>query len=77
MQYDIGEAANTLQTGGAVKIGKNGPDTFRSPDGTLRRIAQQGVDPVVAEQMGQGAASNITAADDQKFLHDGILPDSG
>ena len=77
MQYDVGQAADAFQADGAVKISKNWPDAYRSPDGTLRRIAQQRIDPEMSEQMGQGASSNITAADDQKFLHHGILPDSG
>ena len=76
MQHDVGQTANALQAGGAIKIGKQGAGAAGTPDRQLRRVAQQGEDPIMAEQMGQGSASHITAADDQKFLHGAILPDS-
>ena len=35
-----------------IKISKNRPDSRHTPVGKLLRIAQQGVDPVMAEQVG-------------------------
>lgn len=77
MQHNVGQSANAFQLGGMVKIAEDWPHTASSPGSELRRVTQQGVDPVVAKQVGQSAAGNITATDDQKFLHDAILPDSG
>jgi hypothetical protein len=36
-----------------------------APVSALRGVAQQGIDPVVADQAGQGAASHVAAANDQ------------
>jgi hypothetical protein len=76
MQHDVGQTANAPQTGGTIKIGKQGAGAAGAPERKLRRVTQQGEDPIMAEQTGQGSASHITAADDQKFLHGAILPDS-
>jgi len=46
-----------------------------APEGALGRVAQQRENTVMAAQAGQDAAGNVTAADDQKFLHCAILPD--
>lgn len=65
MQDNIGQARNPLQRFGPIKVGQNGAGAGGTPGTKLRRIAQQGEDPIAADQMGHGAAGNISAADDQ------------
>ena len=76
MQHDVGQTANASQAGGTIKIGKEGAGAPGAPECKLRWVTQQGEDPIMAEQTGQGSSSHIPAADDQKFLHGAILPDS-
>ena len=76
MQHDVGQTANASQAGGTIKIGKEGAGAPGTPNRKLRWVTQQGEDPIMAEQTGQGSSSHIPAADDQKFLHGAILPDS-
>ena len=52
MQHDVGQAANALQTGGTIKIGKDGAGAMIAPESALLRIAQQGEDAEMAEQTG-------------------------
>ena len=54
----------------------DGSGSVGAPESELRGVAQQGEYPIMSEQAGQDSASNITTADDQKFLHGAILPDS-
>ena len=65
MQYDVGQPGKAMQAGGTIQIGKNGAGAAGAPEGELRRIAQQGENPIMAEQAGQDAAGNISTPDDQ------------
>ena len=57
-------------------ISKDRTGAPAAPESELLRIAYQCEDAVVAEQVWQQTAGNISTADDQKFLHCAILPDS-
>jgi hypothetical protein len=52
MQHDVGQAANALQTGRPIEVGKDGVGAMIAPESALHRIAQQGEDPKMAEQTG-------------------------
>ena len=65
MNNDLGKAGNTLQGVGAIEVGKYRYAALLTPESDLRRIANQGVNAVMAEQSGQETAGNISAADDQ------------
>ena len=65
MQYDVGKSGNTLQGLRTVKVSEQRTRAVLAPEGELRRIAQQREDPIMTEQARQGAAGDITAADDQ------------
>ena len=52
MQHDVGQSANALQTGGNIKVGKDGAGTMIAPENALLWIAHQGEDPKMAEQTG-------------------------
>lgn len=71
-----GAADDDLGTAVAIEIAGHRPYAVASPRSELLRITQHGVDSVAAKQERQGTARDITAADDKKFLHDAILPDS-
>lgn len=75
MQNDIGQTAQTIQTPRIVEVGQH-RDGPRCPPGIrLGRIAQQGVDPGTGNKSGKDAAGDVPAADDQDFLHAGIVAD--
>ena len=59
-----------------IQIGTDGTGSVGTPGSELHGVAQQGEYPIMPEQAGQDSKSNITTADDQKFLHGAILPDS-
>ena len=75
MQNDIGQAGQALQGGRPIKVGNQGTDPLAAPEWRLRRIAQQGKNPVASAQMGKGATGNVAAADNEKGLHGRILPE--
>jgi ferredoxin len=72
---DVGQTGDALQAVGLIEVGKHGSGPVFAPEGALGRVAQQRENTVMAAQAGQDAAGNVTAADDQKFLHCAILPD--
>ena len=76
MQHDVGKTGNASQTAGHIEIGEQRPGTGLSPFGSLGRIAQQGMDAgtrSVPGKTGKDAAGNVSAADNQYFLHAGIV----
>lgn len=75
MHDDVGKAGDALQADWLVEIAKHGPGTIATPESALPRVAQQRENVVMADQAGQDTARNITATDDQEFLHYPILPD--
>ena len=75
MQDPIGQARETTQTGPVVEIAKQRNRPGRAPERRLIRLAHQGVDAVTASETGENAASDVAAADNQDFLHAGIVAD--
>lgn len=75
MQNDIGQTRQTLQGGRPIEIGNHRTHPLAAPERRLRRVAQQGENPVAAKQMGKGATGNVAAPDNEKCLHGRILPD--
>ena len=76
MQDDIGQSGETSQTGRPVKVGNQRTNAAVPPERGLKRITQQGENPVAAKQMRKGSAGNVAAPDNEKSLHAAILPDS-
>ena len=75
MQNDIGQPCQTPQGGRPVEVGNQRTHPLVTPECRLRRITQQGENPVTAKQMGKGATGNVAAPDNEKCLHGRILPD--
>ena len=76
VQHDVGQTGDTCQTAGHIEICQQGPGTGIAPVSGLGRIAQQGMDAgtrSVPGKTGKDAAGNVSAADNQYFLHDGIV----
>ena len=76
MQHDIGQPGQAPQGCGLIEIGNHRKNAILAPEGCVQRIAQQGVNPVAAKQMGKGSAGDVAASDNEKSLHARILPDS-
>ena len=76
MQDVIGEAGKTPQGDRSIEVTQHGNRPAAAPNFCIGRIANQGEDAVAADQPGKGAAGHIPAADDQDFLHRGILADN-
>jgi len=62
---DFGQAGDAPQAARLIEIGDDWPRALVAPEGTLAGITQQCKDMVVAKQMGQQAAGDVTATDDQ------------
>ena len=73
MQHAVGEAGQTRQTGTVIEIGQHRQRTGGTPLASPTRIAQQGVDVGAPSKLGEDAAGDVPAADDQDFLHAGIV----
>ncbi len=75
MQHDIGETGQTQQARRPIEIGQHRPGTGGTPDGGTAGIANQGIDAAAVGKTGKNAAGNVSAADDQYFLHGCIVAD--
>ncbi len=75
MQHDVGQAGDALQAASVVEIGQHRPGAGSTPLGCLGSIAQQCVDAGAMGKAGEDAAGNVPAADNQDFLHAGIVAD--
>jgi len=75
VQHMIGQTGQPSQTGWFVEIGKHGRDAGAAPLGHPAGIAQHGIDAIAADKTGKSAAGNVSAADDQYFLHGCIVAD--
>ena len=76
VQHDVGQTGDTGQTAGRIEIRQQGPGAGVAPVSGLGRIAQQGMDAgtrSVPGKTGKDAAGNVSAADNQYFLHAGIV----
>ena len=65
MQDDVGQPGDAPQGGWVVEVGNQRAGALGAPERALRRIAEQGVDPIVAKQQGKRTAREISAADDE------------
>ena len=65
MQDDVGQPRQAWQTVGDVEVDNQRAGALGAPERALRRIAEQGVDPIVAKQQGKRTAREISAADDE------------
>ena len=76
VQHDVGQTGNSRQTAGHIEIRQQGPSTGIAPVSCLGRIAQQGMNAGTRSEpgkTGKDAAGNVSAADNQYFLHAGIV----
>lgn len=73
MQDAVGQTGQAGKAGPVVQIGQNRCGTGVSPLSRAICIAQQGIRPDTRGKLGQDAAGDVPAANDQYFLHVGIL----
>ena len=75
MQHAVGEAGHALQAGAVIQIGQYRQRAGSTPGRRPAGITQQGVNAIAAGKAGENAAGYIPAADNQDFLHAGIVAD--
>jgi len=75
MQHVVGQTGDALQAGPVIEIGKQRPDAGSTPLGSATGVAQHGIDAIAVDQAGKSAAGNVSAADDEYFLHGCIVAD--
>jgi CDP-4-dehydro-6-deoxyglucose reductase, E3 len=75
VQDDVGQTAEPTQAMAPVEITGHWYGTGATPVDSASRIAQQGVDTVLRGELDKDAAGDVPAADDQDFLHAGIVAD--
>lgn len=75
MQDAVGQSGNALQAAPVVEIGQHRPRPCSTPLGRPAGIAQQGIDAGIGDNAREDAAGNVPAADNQDFLHAGIVAD--
>ena len=75
VQHVIGQTGQTLQAVGIIEISEQRPGTGGAPFGQPAGIAQHGMDAIAADKAGKSAAGNVSAADDEYFLHGCIVAD--
>ena len=73
MQHGISQAGQALQAGAVVEIGEHRRRAGSAPIGGRRGIAQQGVNAGARGNQREDAAGDVPAANDQYFLHAGIV----
>src|SRR5574343_1220520 len=73
MQHDVGHTGQAVETAPIIKIGQNRRRTGGSPQHGAADIAQQGENACARGKLGEDAAGDVPAADDQDFLHAGIV----
>jgi len=75
MNHDVGQTGDAPQTGWLIEVGQHRSSAMFAPEGTLLAITDQREDTIMAKQTRQHAACDVTATNDQEFLHRAILPD--
>lgn len=75
MQHAVGQSSYALQAAPVIEIGQHRQRPRRAPVGCSAGIAQQGIDASMRDNAGEDAAGNVPAADNQDFLHAGIVAD--
>jgi len=73
MQDAISQTGQPPKAAQVVEIGQNRGGTGLAPALCPPGIPQQGVHPGTPGKLGKNAAGDVPAADDQDFLHAGIL----
>ena len=77
MQDEVGEPGKAPEAAAVVEIGKQRHRSAGSPVHRPCRVAQQGEDAMTPDQGRENAAGDVAAADDENFLHGGIVADQG
>ena len=75
VQHVVGQTGQSIQAHPVVKVGQHRQRPGGTPLGTPTRIAQYGIDAIAADKTGENAAGYVPAADNQDFLHAGIVAD--
>ena len=75
MQHIVGQTGDALQAAPVVEIGQHRHCPRVAPLSHTAGAAQQGIDASMRDNAGQDAAGNVPAADNQDFLHAGIVAD--
>jgi CDP-4-dehydro-6-deoxyglucose reductase, E3 len=75
MQDDISESGQAAQTAGVIEIADQRYRSGLAPIGCPLTVAQQGEDTAGRRETEEDAAGNVPAADNQDFLHAGIVAD--
>ena len=73
MQHAVGQPGQAMHTGPIVEIGQHRRRAERAPGGGTAGIAQHGIDAIAMGKAGENAAGDVPAADNQEFLHAGIV----
>lgn len=73
MQDDVGQTGQATQTGRLIEVTENGPGASGTPGSSGRHIAHQRIRTARARQLTEDAAGHVPAADNQDFLHAGIV----
>ena len=75
MQHVVGQTGDTLQAAPVVEIGQHRHSARIAPFDHTAGTSQQGIDASMRDNAGKDAAGNVPAADNQDFLHAGIVAD--
>ena len=75
MQDDVRQAAQAIQAVAYVEIAEDRYGAGATPLGGASGMTHQGENPVLRGELGKDAAGDVPAADDQDFLHAGIVAD--
>ena len=75
MQHVIGEAGQALQAGAIVEVSQHRLRAGSAPDWRPGGIAQHGENAIMAGKADKNTAGHVPAANNQDFLHAGIVAD--
>ena len=75
MQNQISQAGKPLQALPVIQIGEQRDGAGSAPISSTPDVAQHGMHLVAPGKTGKNAAGNVPAADNQDFLHAGIVAD--
>jgi len=73
VQDDVCQSAEAMQAVPVIKVSNDRTGAGLPPGAATASIAQQGKDAGVGSETDKDAAGNVPAADDQNFLHAGIV----
>jgi len=75
VQHGIGQTCESRQTRAIIEVGEHRQRAGPAPFGGTAGMAQQRIDSGALGKMGEDAAGDVPAADNQDFLHAGIVAD--